>query len=1216
MTKFLSVSTICFLFVIIGLATTSTSNKSAFPKTAEVPTYIDEYTFFYHDFQSGPYGNNPYIGYYGGMNTEFTDTALEGNTSIILNHEVDEPTFCSGYNHFEEYPIGMNGTMEVVFVPTWFSWNSSLNHSIYTLANKTGHSIAKIYVRNYTIYAEHMNSATGTKSQIIASNVSISENSIYHLAYSFGEEGQFLYLNNELVAQGNFDQGITLLDSPTLYLYLGVNYYEYPSSWGPFCPGIYDLFKFSTNQRSDFSDLPAINDINLDDAGIINPPIHLDQDTLFLFCNTIEYYSKTTISNVEYDSIYSTKPGIFGKWSTYFKWRTDATQYFTCDPGVDLTAGTIDFDFYPLYSQIDNQTYQILNCGTENNNSLQIFLYNSQIYAKHESQESTSPTLVSNDTLASDTYYHIAYSFGPSGTFLYINDELVANSSYEFGLRQPDEWTWVMGSFYSSLPAYSVFENLRLSSSQRSNFSEVTKLNPLFSRDQITEYYPEINFVDTTTLAFLDFENGWEFRGRSYYSTYIPAGAKIEASPGIYQQKSGEIFFREDGDYSIQKVAMGFNNWTNATIETTFCPKYLADDEQKRSVMFVRYNSDSNSHMAIYTQHNSLYAYREIDGSKSHLLKSNISLQMDEIYHISYTFGDKGSFLYINDEIVAADSNSQGFEGSSKYFLFGLGKVGTDEEYQNAYGIYDHFRLREGQHFTFPRPEINGNFSSTDQPIDIPPFPIKPIEIEAIEDGLYVDTSLDGNESVGYAILCGVRDYPSFTADLKYTEKDINDFQSFTNNKMKISVDNTQILLNSEATSSNIQNAFIDTKSKMDDNDYLFFVFSGHGSPSYNQQTKSWSEKFDYLDLNPWDKMFDYRDSKAAMIRVHFKYINLDSNADYLFLGDYDHQDLTWDFYTGSHSDIWSSWIEASQIYIHLLSDGDGDIEGFEIDQVEVIYYEAPYFFHPYDGLIDGFSTEEFAELVNDMPGKLVCVFDACFSGAFCRAMQGPNRLLFASCEDNRYALESPVVQNGLFTHYFIDSWDQLFADPEQNPPDLVDVYRESYDDVVSLSNTLGYTQRPLKFDQIYGEVVIRPYLNISNAFIDSSNRLIVNYLSMGLGLGELDISLYSHVDNSYTNFTISDISVFNRKIQLVIPLLNSSSYAGVLITASQVHESSLIETSFIYGDYVVPSDNNGDSTTTKNRKIASFGLFSFTLVGLVSIIILTKKQKQEYYSR
>jgi len=88
-----------------------------------------------------------------------------------------------------------------------------------------------------------------------------------------------------------------------------------------------------------------------------------------------------------------------------------------------------------------------------------------------------------------------------------------------------------------------------------------------------------------------------------------------------------------------------------------------------------------------------------------------------------------------------------------------------------------------------------------------------------------------------YAIIVAIEDYPDPYSDLYYTIDDANSIHSRLYNyygfdDTPVGIKYTQILLDSDATKSGIENAFNHVANFINNHDIFFFYFSGHGLPS------------------------------------------------------------------------------------------------------------------------------------------------------------------------------------------------------------------------------------------------------------------------------------------------------------------------------------------------------------------------------------------------
>lgn len=123
--------------------------------------------------------------------------------------------------------------------------------------------------------------------------------------------------------------------------------------------------------------------------------------------------------------------------------------------------------------------------------------------------------------------------------------------------------------------------------------------------------------------------------------------------------------------------------------------------------------------------------------------------------------------------------------------------------------------------------------------------------VELVADSLFIDTvkhfetSSNGNKSFDpiqqskaispriFAVVVGVADYDGVANDLKYSDNDARLFYNHLRSALpnEMSAGKSMLLLNRNATRSNIMNAMQQVFSQSTENDFIIFYFSGHGSP-------------------------------------------------------------------------------------------------------------------------------------------------------------------------------------------------------------------------------------------------------------------------------------------------------------------------------------------------------------------------------------------------
>jgi hypothetical protein len=86
-----------------------------------------------------------------------------------------------------------------------------------------------------------------------------------------------------------------------------------------------------------------------------------------------------------------------------------------------------------------------------------------------------------------------------------------------------------------------------------------------------------------------------------------------------------------------------------------------------------------------------------------------------------------------------------------------------------------------------------------------------------------------------FCVIVGISDYQGTKSDLQYADKDAIAFNEHLSKafKREMSSGKSILLLNSQATASNVKNAMDSIFSEANENDFVLFFFSGHGSPGY-----------------------------------------------------------------------------------------------------------------------------------------------------------------------------------------------------------------------------------------------------------------------------------------------------------------------------------------------------------------------------------------------
>jgi hypothetical protein len=173
-----------------------------------------------------------------------------------------------------------------------------------------------------------------------------------------------------------------------------------------------------------------------------------------------------------------TTSAIEGSYSTIIDANTD---YVRWSDTTDYTQGTIDFFFNPdTVSLEDNVGYYLYSGGDGIYPTSGIYFLNGIIQGFHYSANyQSTPRVYSTTILEPNHNYHIAYSFGPTGTHLYVNG-IEENSTLDTRVMHPGTTKYGIGKTFSLSPTYvsaqGVYDMFRFSNIQRNSFPDVLVL--------------------------------------------------------------------------------------------------------------------------------------------------------------------------------------------------------------------------------------------------------------------------------------------------------------------------------------------------------------------------------------------------------------------------------------------------------------------------------------------------------------------------------------------------------------------------------------------------------------------------------------------------------------------------------------------------------------------------------------------------------------------
>ncbi|MBD3351224.1 MAG: hypothetical protein GF364_07035, partial [Candidatus Lokiarchaeota archaeon] len=445
-----------------------------------------------------------------------------------------------------------------------------------------------------------------------------------------------------------------------------------------------------------------------------------------------------------------------------------------------------------------------------------------------------------------------------------------------------------------------------------------------------------------------------------------------------------------------------------------------------------------------------------------------------------------------------------------------------------------------------------------------------------------VDVAVELTISEMYAVLAGISDYPGTINDLSYCDDDVVDMRNFIISEYGIPEENIITLLDSEATESAIENAITTQSAKMDSDDYLFFQYSGHGSAQFSAgATTSWNINSPHPYGSSYHQLWHASSPGAPAMRVYFDRCAVDYWSD-CYVGDYYNWQTTYvNWYYGiDNTNFYSDWVDSDQIYVELIAGGSTDW-GVDISHYQIGSYVAPYEIIPYDGLSTGMSPSELDAVLDTVPGKTVCVIDACHSGGFGSGVAQSDRYVLTAAQNDEYSLEDSANQNGLFSYQFFNVWD---AELDVNLDDVVsyeEIFGDLYTNTVSRSSSVGYTHHPCEYDSVDNEVILNSNANISTC-TDKGSNVNLTYNLNGLGQGTLYGAYYDIPNQEYSlehaNYSMIPSNTLST-IEIDYPsgTFTESAFSSILaVTYENVTETSNYSISLDVNTFTT-SDTDGD---------------------------------------
>lgn len=376
-------------------------------------------------------------------------------------------------------------------------------------------------------------------------------------------------------------------------------------------------------------------------------------------------------------------------------------------------------------------------------------------------------------------------------------------------------------------------------------------------------------------------------------------------------------------------------------------------------------------------------------------------------------------------------------------------------------------------------------------------------DTDLIQEEFSLEISSPLTPKNAYAIVIGISDYPGSDNDLSYCDDDAQDVYSMLINEYNFKSENVIYLQDSSATLTGISNAFDLVASQIASDDIFFFYYSGHGGAELvSSGTTSWVAETPHNYPNYYDRTWSVSRSGAQYMRVHFYRVSCEYNYDFLLCGDSSVNQLYYyELYSGNYGyNFWSAYLPVSRYYMRFLSDNTITDYGFKVNMYEALLPGNTHYLCSYDSIPSTPSNYYLDTLLDSKLDLLSCsekyiVLDACNTGGMIPEVQEIGRYIMTACEADEYSLESSSLQNGVFTNFFLNSYDSATDSNGDGVKSLEECYSYIYSNTVSYSGSIGYTHHPQQYDGISGEAVL------STAFGSLSLNAIGNNLSFSFTL-------------------------------------------------------------------------------------------------------------------
>ena len=252
----------------------------------------------------------------------------------------------------------------------------------------------------------------------------------------------------------------------------------------------------------------------------------------------------------------------------------------------------------------------------------------------------------------------------------------------------------------------------------------------------------------------------------------------------------------------------------------------------------------------------------------------------------------------------------------------------------------------------------------------------------------------------------------------------------------------------------------------------------------------------------------------------------------------------------------------------------------------------------PYDTLYYSYSDLDTKfDMINS--SNTIILIDACRSGSIIPAFSRDNLYILTASRSEEDAIETSEFTNGVFSHYFLDSYSKANDENLDNIISLEEQYPKILSTISSYSGTYGLDQHPVEFDNIPGPTTLIP--SLSDITITRNQKTIVYSFNLE-GSGHIYAS----------NLTLSD-----NNEEITYDISNSTisttgfgEYSGKILWEQNPREISGQLKIIIKGEHIRTLTFTFSLVSSSNN-ISMGNVFLFSMIiALASIIIIKKERK------